>query len=252
MMKKKGFTLIELLVVIAIIAILAAILMPVFAQAREKARQSSCSSNLKQLLLGALQYIQDYDEKFPGWDGGASWNMPEGSGWWMNQITPYVKNTQVYACPSDSRPDNQTTGWGYAIVPGSNPQRYYRLSYGANEWIVNQGSTYNRTPALPLPAQTVFIAEACGPLFHDWDNGQGFYGRLAYSRAGDWGVGSDYTNFSRWQQYAGHAQNGNIMGYADGHVAYMQIQRMVWPGNPDSANPRPERPIVAPFNLPAP
>jgi prepilin-type N-terminal cleavage/methylation domain-containing protein len=89
---RKGFTLIELLVVIAIIAILAAILFPVFAKAREKARQASCASNLKQIALAILWYAQDYDERTQGYQGGV--------GSWHLLIEPYVKNTQVFACPS--------------------------------------------------------------------------------------------------------------------------------------------------------
>src|SRR5436853_425232 len=90
LMKRRGFTLIELLVVIAIIAILAAILFPVFAQAREKARAISCLSNLKQIGLGALMYSQDYDEKFfCGWGSGGG---PEpGIIVWRVAILPYVK-----------------------------------------------------------------------------------------------------------------------------------------------------------------
>ena len=110
--KRKGFTLIELLVVIAIIAILAAILFPVFARARENARRSSCQSNLKQLGLGFIQYTQDYDEKLP--DTGEISNAPVGS--WvpgggvttatpcaaeLGALYPYVKSTQIYICPSD-------------------------------------------------------------------------------------------------------------------------------------------------------
>lgn len=99
MKKLRGFTLIELLVVIAIIAILAAILFPVFAKAREKARQTSCTSNEKQLALAVLQYVQDYDERFLiGNNNGTS---PAGEGW-AGELYSYVKSTGVYACPDDA------------------------------------------------------------------------------------------------------------------------------------------------------
>jgi len=91
-----GFTLIELLVVIAIIAILAAILFPVFAKVREKARQTACLSNLKQIGLGVAQYEEDYDEQTPN---GIN-NYGGGQGW-AGQIYPYVKSNAVYVCPDD-------------------------------------------------------------------------------------------------------------------------------------------------------
>ena len=108
-MKSRAFTLIELLVVIAIIAILAAILFPVFAQAREKARQTACISNQKQIGLGLTQYVQDYDEAFPFNWSGAAFNIsrlnPAPSSYkWMDAIFPYVKNEQVFTCPSDNTP----------------------------------------------------------------------------------------------------------------------------------------------------
>lgn len=92
---RRGFTLIELLVVIAIIAILAAILFPVFARAREKARQSACLSNVKQISLGILMYVQDYDERFPMlyWSDSPRYGLAQ-------VVQPYIKNAQVYNCPS--------------------------------------------------------------------------------------------------------------------------------------------------------
>ena len=104
-MKRKGFTLIELLVVIAIIAILAAILFPVFAQARENARQASCMSNLNQIGLAMLQYTQDYDEHFPiCWQRGLG-NQSWGNGSalsWAASTQPYIKSIQVLKCPDDA------------------------------------------------------------------------------------------------------------------------------------------------------
>src|ERR1700744_1312610 len=97
--KRNAFTLIELLVVIAIIAILAAILFPVFAKAREKARQTSCLSNEKQMGLGFMQYVQDFDETFPV--GIKLSGDPRYGLGWPATVYAYVKNKQVFLCPSD-------------------------------------------------------------------------------------------------------------------------------------------------------
>src|SRR5262249_40598825 len=97
----KGFTLIELLVVIAIIAILAAILFPVFAQAREKARSISCLSNEKQVSLAILQYVQDYDENMPNGVMVDSSDIARAGLGWYGQCYPYIKNAQVGKCPDD-------------------------------------------------------------------------------------------------------------------------------------------------------
>ncbi|HEY3328544.1 MAG TPA: DUF1559 domain-containing protein [Capsulimonadaceae bacterium] len=106
--KLSGFTLIELLVVIAIIAILAAILFPVFATAREKARQTACLSNEKQLGLGLNQYLQDYDERLPS----GTWQWGGGCGW-AGQVYPYLKSTGVFMCPNETMAGNPTVS--YAI-----------------------------------------------------------------------------------------------------------------------------------------
>jgi len=119
----RAFTLIELLVVIAIIAILAAILFPVFARARENARRSSCQSNLKQIGLGIFQYTQDYDEKYP------SSAIGTGNGtqvMWMNITQPYLKSTQIFQCPSDTTTTVQSTGFWQN---GANPQLHTSYLY---------------------------------------------------------------------------------------------------------------------------
>jgi prepilin-type N-terminal cleavage/methylation domain-containing protein/prepilin-type processing-associated H-X9-DG protein len=117
MHRRAAFTLIELLVVIAIIAILAAILFPVFARAREKARQASCQSNEKQMALALLMYVQDFDERFM--------NVRQGPGGWKQLIQPYSKNWQLQNCPSFdayNRTCGPTTSHGNAsAAPASNP-----------------------------------------------------------------------------------------------------------------------------------
>src|SRR5476651_491034 len=99
MKQKYAFTLIELLVVIAIIAILAAILFPVFAKAREKARQTQCASNLKQMALAEMQYVQDYDEIFPN------------QGIEYSGLVPYTKSTQIFVCPDDKNGNANAGGY---------------------------------------------------------------------------------------------------------------------------------------------
>ena len=126
--KAQGFTLIELLVVIAIIAILAAILFPAFAKAREAARRSSCSSNLKQLGLGLMQYTQEYDEHYPYSD--------QPGGGWAGAVYPYTKSNELLRCPSNPKSGTQNsyaavtarwgdyagtmnTSWSYGGIPAT-------------------------------------------------------------------------------------------------------------------------------------
>jgi prepilin-type N-terminal cleavage/methylation domain-containing protein/prepilin-type processing-associated H-X9-DG protein len=141
--KKQGFTLIELLVVIAIIAILAAILFPVFAQAREKARAITCVSNEKQLGLAFAQYTQDNDEKNPD---GVNWYYPGGNGW-AGQVYAYVKSTGVFRCPDDS---SWTTG-------------HSSYAYNSNNTIPTGAGVDSYTIAqYQAPASTVLIFEVEG------------------------------------------------------------------------------------------
>ena len=143
-MKRRGFTLIELLVVIAIIAILAAILFPVFARAREKARQASCQSNIKQMMLSVMMYTQDYDERFPSCFRGD----PDGKNReWAQYITPYVKNTQLFVCPSDSAVINQ-----WASAPDGFPTSYMtNFQIGGNAGIA--------LATVVAPASTIYMCD---------------------------------------------------------------------------------------------
>ena len=123
---RRGFTLIELLVVIAIIAILAAILFPVFQKVRENARKTACLSNEKQIGLAMVQYSQDYDELLvSAWGGGGGYNASDSNPTslkykWMDMIYPYVKSTQVFHCPDDSGdPVSGTNGGGTGNATGT-------------------------------------------------------------------------------------------------------------------------------------
>jgi len=160
-LRTRGFTLIELLVVIAIIAILAAILFPVFARAREKARQASCLSNVKQLGLGVQMYVQDYDECLPiaMYQSGAVIVTV------FDAVTPYVKNQQIASCPSKSGSFVLPNGTG--PLGGEMDMSLIgkpKYSYGFNAHIIyNPGPGYPSTTAslgaIQLPSET--------PLFYD-------------------------------------------------------------------------------------
>ena len=144
--KRPAFTLIELLVVIAIIAILAAILFPVFARARENARRASCQSNLKQIMLGYMQYTQDYDEKVP-----SALCQGTNSGWY-NKMQPYLKSTQIFKCPSDS--SDKPARASDQIQPNG-----YRVSYIYN-WDVGSYETNEPNIAkFTYPSQAVAVTD---------------------------------------------------------------------------------------------
>ncbi len=139
---RRGFTLIELLVVIAIIAILAAILFPVFARAREKARQSSCLSNVKQLALSVHMYTQDYDECLPGYIYASGTNPRL---YWFDVLAPYIKNQQILTCPSAANVTPTGYGWNFRWI-----------SYG---WVETPQSC-TAMGAIAFPAETVLLADS--------------------------------------------------------------------------------------------
>jgi prepilin-type N-terminal cleavage/methylation domain-containing protein/prepilin-type processing-associated H-X9-DG protein len=187
MRRRAGFTLIELLVVIAIIAILAAILFPVFARAREKARQTSCTSNLKQLGLALDMYCQDYDECTPIAFSGIGW----WTGTWKERIYPYVKNYQLFNCPSLKTVDPPT---GFGI-------------YGINAYIGENGVGYVSLSQIAKPAETFSLGE---------------------NADGDWVIepnGSYYTPVpwtdTGWVK-AVHNGGANF-AYCDGHAKWLNM-----------------------------
>lgn len=180
--KSSGFTLIELLVVIAIIAILAAILFPVFAQARDKARGASCLSNIKQLTLGMMMYSQDYDETFPewrwdqnfstSWGDAGSYSPNNATSIWYYAIYPYVKNGKVYSCPSaTTKVRFRENGWFQFNASGSLPMGRLTvldneyLSYGANEPLTY---SFPAVAAMQTPSDTMLLGDMISGL-SSWD-----------------------------------------------------------------------------------
>jgi len=213
--KTHAFTLIELLVVIAIIAILAAILFPVFARARENARRASCQSNLKQLALGMTMYSQDYDETFPPLGGATSGPSVDtdtpiadyhGFNWyntggyyntgWAARIYPYVKSTQIYLCPSNS--------FNYEGVAYGLPVDYFRSSDQTKQVYFN---TALKLAQFTRPSESLMITEKGG------------------------GGGDQYILSSQYYVCAApHFDGGNI-AFVDGHVKWMKFLQTPLPGN---------------------
>jgi len=211
-MRRTGFTLIELLVVIAIIAILAAILFPVFARAREKARQSSCLSNVKQLTLGLVMYMADYDGRFPSgaataWGDGSYPSQPYGA--WADGIQPYIKNNQIYICPSDGTANcvshaNSESHTFYAdCLMGVYPNQ--KLSYGYNYSLFGHVDS-----EMPRPAELAAFADMIERPYFYSDGATLPTGGHSISRAHDDRVGR-----------AARHNGGVNIGFADGHAKWV-------------------------------
>lgn len=154
-MKRKGFTLIELLVVIAIVSILAAILFPVFARARENARKAACMSNQKQIGLAIMQYVQDYDGTYPVCEFRDSTNTLMY--YWYQAIDPYIKNKQVFVCPTAGKISNSGGyGWNIGGTNGANGFGY--RGYGS-AWFTPSGTGPVKLPEVDEPSASIIIAD---------------------------------------------------------------------------------------------
>ncbi len=265
-----GFTLIELLVVIAIIAILAAILFPVFAQAREKARQTSCISNLKQIGTAFVSYSQDYDEMWPRTLWGAS---PSGAVCsWPTIIQPYVKSVDIFRCPSYTAEPLGVTPGTYAAPNGCGtlPKGYvvtypYNLAIGGNRED-DAAATSTAVPTASLadvvkPAQTVVLTDgASTPQINvdpaKWPERIQAAGSLPISGRTSWilvsagstnisgawgGGGNNFIDYGA--PAARHTQMTNVL-WADGHVKTAKIESFYVP--PTTAAPTPASPCLNP------
>jgi prepilin-type N-terminal cleavage/methylation domain-containing protein len=209
MRKRNGFTLIELLVVIAIIAILAAILFPVFAKAREKARQTSCLSNMKQIGLAFAQYTQDYDEQYSARDMGGPDNAHSYSFRWA--VNPYTKNTQIFKCPSN--PTTLVDQGFFDIASGTTPvATQISTNYVLNDAGGNNGGQFNqRYPSLAIftaPAQKLLLVEETK---QPWDD----YASPWWCAGGNTDGSGTSGNFTF--AYLGHTNQMNAL-FADYHA----------------------------------
>jgi prepilin-type N-terminal cleavage/methylation domain-containing protein/prepilin-type processing-associated H-X9-DG protein len=215
--KHTGFTLIELLVVIAIIAILAAILFPVFARARENARRAACQSNLKQIGLGVMQYTQDYDEKLPNNFYGTVGVDTDPK--WVDVIQPYVKSTQLFTCPSDSQANREFVTPS-TLRTGANADKTGSYGWNNTYWgssapIVANGLGGSLSLAsIDAPATTVMVG--------DFDNGGGNVD-IHWENVGLNPTPDVAASPPRLADIRARHLDTAVMLFADGHVKSMRV-----------------------------
>jgi len=241
---RRAFTLIELLVVIAIIAILAAILFPVFAQARDRARAASCISNCKQIGTAVMMYTQDYDELYywqAAWDETDNWGAGAwGPSWWSYvrwpiRHFPYIKNEGVFKCASDRNP-RRGVGVSGSSSPGSSGDVPFPISYGTNLMLMCYTAGPVALAQIQRPAEKIFIAESLTPFAccENWN--------VEYFRAANYTGNENGWNWGQMRANAGAAnalgitdqqmssvtrhQLGNHVIFCDGHVKWTRWNRV--------------------------
>jgi prepilin-type N-terminal cleavage/methylation domain-containing protein/prepilin-type processing-associated H-X9-DG protein len=236
-----GFTLIELLVVIAIIAILAAILFPVFATAREKARATACVSNEKQIGISIMQYAQDFDEMFPC--GMAQTSSSSGGGYgWAGQIYPYLKSVDVFHCPSDpTKPYNSTytyTSYGYnSNLDSATGNKPFTCSLNKLSSPANIVCMYEVVGAngVALSGGGISPTEAFDPTQMGWP---GYFPGGCWSSEGcayaTGNMGVPFTSATYFT--AGRHNNGSNFIAADGHVKWLTGEKISNGVNPAGAS----------------
>lgn len=229
---KSAFTLIELLVVIAIIAILAAILFPVFGRARENARRTSCLSNHKQLGLAFTQYFQDYDEQFPllGKNGA-----PDTS--WFFTMQPYIKSIQMMRCPSDTSPA-WITGEDYFKPAVTGRRSSYTLNgyLPAGNSTAAQGGNFPHIASIQKPANVIFIVDS--PEFRT-DGVTPFTGNYFHAHVwnapfstGHWVAATNRPDDLAYNRHLG----GFNATFLDGHVKFTRFEQ-AWADRDASLTP---------------
>jgi prepilin-type N-terminal cleavage/methylation domain-containing protein/prepilin-type processing-associated H-X9-DG protein len=218
---RDGFTLIELLVVIAIIAILAAILFPVFARARENARRASCMSNLKQIGLGIMQYTQDYDEKMV-----KTGTYDPNDYQWADVVFPYVKSTQIFTCPSDASTSNNPFKTPPSLRSWARTEMgSYAINWGYRDPADGQDSPPDvNIAAIEAPATTVLMADstAASPMacMYFWSAGWGapsINNTITPRELQPNGSQGGFGNFAER-----HLDTSTVL-FCDGHVKAMKL-----------------------------
>lgn len=245
MKNRSGFTLIELLVVIAIIAILAAILFPVFAKAREKARQISCASNEKQLGLAFTQYSQDFDEQYPcplsGMSAGAlrGWT---GEGW-AGELYPYIKSKKVFICPDDPNLNSYVSyayNTAFVISSADVPQTVTLAQLNSpakTVMLVECSNTYYRCDVSQVNEQNDPITNGTNTSGWNCNLTTGYLGADTneYMTSNQWGTAQiGYGNQQLYSPFGIHTNGTNFL-FADGHVKWLMGDK-VSPGL-DAATP---------------